>query len=81
MEENKQETNTFAMTGFVLALVSLFLNFWGIMGILATVFSAIGLSKISVTKEKGKGLAIAGLVIGIFSILYAVLQLMLLIYE
>ncbi len=75
MKEKKPETNTFAITGFVLALISLLLNFWGIMGILATVFSAIALSKIATSNEKGKGMAIAGLIIGIVSILYGCYQI------
>lgn len=67
---DNQTNNAMAITGFILALVSLFLNFWGIVGILATVFSAIGLSQTKKLNGKGKGMAIAGLIIGIFSILY-----------
>ncbi len=48
--------NGFAIAGFVL-------SFFG--GILGIIFSAIGLSKSNKNGGKGKGLAIAGLVVGI----------------
>ena len=64
-------TNVMTIVGFVLGLVSFFLNFWGIVGVLAIVFSAIGLSKISKTGEKGKVFAIIGLISGIINVLYA----------
>ena len=43
----KNSYNVFAIVGFVLGIISFFLNFFGIVGILAVVFSAIGLSQIS----------------------------------
>ncbi|MDV4149901.1 DUF4190 domain-containing protein [Clostridium sp. AL.422] len=64
-------TNAMTIVGFVLGLVSWFLNFWGIVGVLAIVFSAIGLSQISKTKQKGKVFAIVGLISGIINVLYA----------
>lgn len=69
-QQQIRRTNVFAIAGFILALVSLFLNFFGIMGILATVFSGIGLYKVEECKS-GRGLGVAGLVIGIISIVYA----------
>ena len=44
----------------------------------ATILSAIGLSKVKTT-GKGKGLAIAGLIIGIISILYGIYSIILVI--
>ena len=38
----KNSYNVFAIVGFVLGIISFFLNFFGIVGILAVVFSAIG---------------------------------------
>ena len=67
--ENK---NTMAITGFVIAIVSLFLNFGGLVGLAATRCSGIGLSKSKEFDGNGKGLAIAGLVIGILSIIYGI---------
>ena len=64
------KTNGSALTGFILSLVGLFL-FGFILGVLAIIFSAIGLGKIKKdsSKWKGKGLAIAGLIIGIIDII------------
>ena len=50
----KNSYNVFAIVGFVLGIISFFLNFFGIVGILAVVFSAIGLSQISKNQQKGK---------------------------
>ena len=69
------KTNGLALAGFITAMISLILNFWGIVGIVATILSGVGISKTGPGKEKGRGLAIAGLIIGIFSILYGLLQI------
>ena len=58
----QRKTNGMAIAGFVLSF------FCGILGL---IFSAVGLSQIGKTGEGGKGLAIAGLVISILSILFA----------
>ena len=77
---NETKTNSMAVGGFITAMVSLLLNFWGIVGIVATILSGIGLNQIINDKysEKGKGLAIAGLCIGGFSILYGLIQILIL---
>lgn len=67
-------TNGFAIAGFVVSLVGLFIL--GIpLGILAIVFSGIAMAKISKHRDtqKGMGLAIAGLVIGIVDIIGAII--------
>ena len=69
-------TNGMAIAGFVLGLVSWFLNFFGIVGILATIFSAIGLSKVLKTGQKGKVFAIIGLISGIINVIYAFIVIM-----
>ena len=57
-----QKTNGFAITGFVLSL-------FGCTGILAIIFSAISLNQFKKDPNQGgKGLAIAGLVIGILDV-------------
>ena len=55
------ESNGFAIAGFICAL---FLPPLGI------IFSAIGLSRVDECHGQGKGLAIAGLVIGIISTIF-----------
>lgn len=84
MEENKNleetenlndakqtSTNGLAIAGFVVSLCSLIINFGGIVGLVGTVLSAVGLSKVK-TKGTGKGMSIAGLIIGMISIVYGI---------
>jgi len=72
IEDNSKvgKKNSMAQAGFITALISLILNFGGIVGITATVLSGVGLSQIKNTGEEGKGIATAGLIIGIISIFY-----------
>lgn len=73
------QNNTFAIVGFIVACISIFLNFWGVVGIAAIILSSLGLIQINKTGEKGKKLAVAGISIGIFSVIYAFVLLALLI--
>ena len=75
-EKQNDSVSGTIIAGFVLGLISWFLNFFGIIGIIAIVFSAIGLSQLSRTNQKGKVLAIIGLVLGIINVIYAVLGLL-----
>lgn len=68
------DSNSLAIGGFICAIISLFLNLWGIVGILATILSCMSLVQIKSSHERGTNLAIAGLLIGIFSIIYAIVQ-------
>lgn len=68
----KNSYNVFAIVGFVLGIISFFLNFFGIVGILAVVFSAIGLSQIPKNQQKGKVLSILGIIFGAINIIYAI---------
>lgn len=72
-EENNTQgsTNGLAISGFVVSLCSLIINFAGIVGLVGTILSAVGLAQVK-TKGKGKGMAIAGLIIGIISIVYGI---------
>ena len=71
------KTNAMAITGFVLGCVSLLLSFWGIVGILALVFSVIGLAQINNYGGRGKGLATTGLILGILGVVWGVIVIML----
>lgn len=69
-----EKKNGIAIAGFVVGLVSILINFYGITGIVGLILSIIGLKKSKET-QNGKGLAIAGiccsvigLIIGIFAI-------------
>ncbi len=61
-------TNGLAVAGFVCSIVGLLLSVWLLLAILGIVFSAIALSKIKRTGEGGRGLAMAGLIIGIVAV-------------
>lgn len=74
---NQTSTNGLAIAGFVVSLCSLFINFGGIVGLVGTILSAVGLAKVK-TKGTGKGLAIAGLIIGIISIVYGIYSIIVL---
>lgn len=60
-------TNGLALAGFIVSLGSLIISLWGITGIVGTILSIIGLVKTSHGNGKGKGFAIAGLIVGIIS--------------
>ncbi len=77
MEENNtnQSSNGLALAGFIVSICSLFINFGGIVGLVGTVLSAVGLSKVKTT-GKGKGFAIAGLIMGIISIVYGIYSIL-----
>lgn len=79
-EKQNDSVSGTIIAGFVLGLISWFLNFFGIVGIMAIVFSAIGLSQLSRTNQKGKVLAIIGLVSGIVSVIYTFIIIMTLFY-
>ena len=53
-------------------MASLIINFAGIVGLVGAILSGIGLIQVSKGNGKGKGLAIAGLIVVIFSILYGI---------
>ncbi|MFH1549863.1 MAG: DUF4190 domain-containing protein [Planctomycetota bacterium] len=63
-----QKTSGVAVTGFICSLLGLLFVIPLIPGIIC---SAIGISKTGPTKSRGRGLSIAGLVIGIFGIFWA----------
>ena len=75
-EKQNDSVSGTIIAGFVLGLISWFLNFFGIIGIIAIVFSAIGLSQLSGTNQKGKVLAIIGLASGIINVIYALVIIM-----
>ena len=68
--------NTMCIIGFVISCISLLLNFWGIVGIVGTIVSVLGLTSCKQKNENGKALAIIGIVIGVFSIFYALIMIL-----
>ena len=73
--QNEKKYNGIAIAGFVVSLASLLINFAGIVGLVGTILSIIGLNQTKDNSKKGKGLAIAGLIVGIFSIVYGIFSI------
>lgn len=79
-EKDKQtrRKNSFAYTGCVLSLIGFLINPLAIFSILGIVFSAIGMAKANELQGQpvtGRGIAIAGLIIGVLGIVaFAYLQ-------
>ena len=69
--------NTFGLVGFIVGLVAMFFGFWGLTGVVAIVFSAIGMHNFNPETEKGKGFAIAGLVLGIVGVVWGIVSIFL----
>ena len=63
-QQGKPPMNMLALVGFIVGCVSLLLNFWGLVGIAALILSIIGLVQINQKHTRGKGLAIAGAILG-----------------
>jgi uncharacterized membrane protein YiaA len=73
----EQFKNGIATAGFVLALITIFLGWIPVFGwiiwLLGLIFSSVGLANAKKAEGKGKGLAIAGLVISLIGIAFLIL--------
>lgn len=67
------EKNKFAFIGFVVSLISLFLTLGGIVPIVGVVLSCLGRLEIVEKGGEGKGLATAGIIMGIVSLFVVLL--------
>lgn len=76
MEENRKYSG-FAITSFVLGIISFFIGWLPIFGwiiiALAIIFGFISLSRIKKNNLKGKGLAITGIILGFVSLVFIIL--------
>ncbi len=68
-------SNGLVVAGFVVSLVSLLINFLGLVGIVGLVLSGIGLSQVSREGGSRRGMALAGVIIGAVSTLWSVFNL------
>lgn len=75
-EVKKMPYNIICIIGLVISGISLLLNFWGVVGIAGTIVSVIGLLNCKQKNQNGAALAITGIIIGVFSILYGVFTLL-----
>ena len=66
----KPKLNIMALVGFILGCVSFLINFWGIVGMVALVFSIVGFTQIKNNGGRGKGFAIAGMILGAIGVVY-----------
>ena len=66
------EKNKFAFIGFIVSLISLFLTLGGILPIAGIILSCLGRLEIVEKGGEGKGLATAGIIMGIISLLFVV---------
>ena len=70
--QGNQANNGLAIAGFVVGLVSIFLNFYCITGIVGLIWSIVGFKK-SKESEKGTGIAIAGIICSIIGIIVGII--------
>ena len=69
----QRKQNSMALTSFILSLVGLIVA--GLpCGIVAIITGIIGLVKFDATKEKGKGFAIAGLIVGVIDVVAVIIS-------
>lgn len=66
------KTNGLAVAGFIVSLSSLLINFGGLVGATGTILSGIGMSQLKKRQEKGFGMALTGIIVGAFSIIYGI---------
>ena len=67
------QKNKLALAGFVLGLVSLFINLYAVPAVLGLVFSIIGLVQINKGNYSNRKQAVAGIVISAISVVWALL--------
>ncbi|MBP3502168.1 MAG: DUF4190 domain-containing protein [Clostridia bacterium] len=69
-----KSSNGLAVAGFVVGVISIFINFYTITGIIGLILSIVGLKKSKQT-ETGKGLAIAGICCSIVGIIVGIIAI------
>lgn len=73
-EKTKEKPNTIALIGFMISVFSLLFNLFGIVGAVGAIVSGVSLKKIKASGEKGKVLAYVGIIVGIYSVIYGIIQ-------
>lgn len=68
--------NTMCIVGLVVSGISLFINFFGLVGITGIILSVIGLNQCKKMNENGKMLAVVGIILGAFSTFYGFIALL-----
>lgn len=68
--------NPLALSGFIVSMASVATGLFGVAGIVGIILSSIGLSKIKKNNERGRGFALAGLIVGIITVVVSILKIM-----
>lgn len=66
--------NPFSIVSFILGIYGLLINPWGLVSLLAIIFSALSLNELKIDTKKGKVLAYFGLILGILSTLFFIVN-------
>lgn len=74
-----QKTNGMCIAGFIVSLVGMF-SIPLISGIVGIILSIIGVKKVNISNEKGKGFGIAGIIVGAVNILVGIIIIILFVY-
>lgn len=61
--------------GFIIGIISLFINLFGIVGLLALILSCVGLGQTPREDKKGRDRATIGIVLGIIGIVWGIYQI------
>ena len=67
--------NIYCVIGFSLSCASFLLTFFGLTALAGLILSVIGLRQLPVKGERGKGFAVAGIIIAVVSLILLVLAL------
>ena len=68
-------TNILGIIGFILAIVALFFyNVYALPGIIAVILSSIAISQIGHDGAPGRGFAVWGVLLGVLSIIWVIMQ-------
>lgn len=73
---NNEKINGLCLSGMIVSICSLFLDFFGLTAITGIVLSSIGLSQVKGTYGKNRNFAIAGIIIGSIEAVLKFIQLM-----
>lgn len=69
-------TNPMALAGFIVSMCSLVINLFGITALVGLILSIAGYNQIKQGRGRGKGFAIAGIVVGIIDIALAIIAIL-----
>lgn len=74
VEAQVKRFNVLGLVGFIISVVSFFVTLYGITPILGIIFSAVAMKQANnPSSPKGKGFAIAGLVLSIVALIYVII--------